>query len=473
MSPRREKSLATTMFASVLAYTVAIVGCFVIVFSATFYGAVEKEAESRLLSVARTIAATLDADPGNETALLEAQLPSGLRYTLIEPDGSVDFDSRGDTLGNHNDRPEVQEARNNGSGSVARHSQTLDEDTLYAAVALDSGAVVRVAEKRPSPFAVLEAIAGPMAAAIALAALLSVALSRVLARRIVSPLDAVDVADPLGGTVYKETLPLLSRIHDQQRQLVDQNRELTRAEGMRREFSANVSHEMKTPLQVIAGYAELMAAGTVPSEDVQRFSEIITQEAANMTALIDDVLVLSRLDDPVTEGTLTEPVELLSLAKETIDRLQPLARARDVELCAYGSTAELLGNKGLLMQITVNLVSNAIRYSSPGGRVTVTTGKNVIAEAGASGPEAFVRVKDNGCGIAPEEQEKIFERFYRVDKSRSKESGGTGLGLAIAKHAALFHDARIVVDSAPGQGSTFTVFFAVDDPARNAAASLG
>lgn len=178
-----------------------------------------------------------------------------------------------------------------------------------------------------------------------------------------------------------------------------------------------------------------------------------------MGALIDDVLTLSRIEDPLFENAGKEGLELLEFVTQTVQRLLPLAEGRGVFLRAFGSSVDVVGNRQLLGQLVSNLVSNAIRYSEPGGEVTVVVGKTLVSEGACDAPEAFVKVKDEGCGIALEEQEKIFERFYRVDKSRSKESGGTGLGLAIAKHAASFHGASITVESALGQGSVFTVHF--------------
>lgn len=238
------------------------------------------------------------------------------------------------------------------------------------------------------------------------------------------------------------------------------------AESLRRDFSANVSHEMKTPLQVISGYAELMANGMVPPEDMQKFSALIYQEAQAMRALIDDVLVLSHLDEKPLGADEATVVDLATLANHAVSRLEKPAADAAVTILLETQPAKVRGNETLLEQMIYNLVENAIRYNRPNGqvRVEVSTEEEpdaptAIATDVESSPARFaiVRVTDTGPGIPPEAREKIFERFYRLDKSRSKETGGTGLGLAIVKHAAQHHAGSVEVTSEEGTGSTFTV----------------
>ncbi len=463
MDARAPRRLSATLFLSIFAYSILAIACFAAAFSAFFYFSQESEEEARLLAIAESAARAMgDASVEQDVAALGSQFEEGIRYTLVGPDGSVLFDSEGEVSANHSDRPEIVQARQNGEGSVARHSETLGTDAVYAAVAMEGGNVLRLSEHRESYVAIAESIAFPLLATFVLVGVMSLALSRLLTARIVAPFDKIDVAEPMANQAYLEMEPLLRRINEQQRQLIEQNRELARAENLRREFSANVSHEMKTPLQVISGYAELMRDGVATEEDARRFAGIMSEESARMGALIDDVLTLSRIEDPLFENAGKENLELMGLVGQVVQRLLPLAEGREVLLRALGSSVEVVGNRQLLSQLFSNLVSNAIRYSDPGGEVTVMVGKTLMADGEVVSPEAFVKVKDDGCGIAPEEQDKIFERFYRVDKSRSKESGGTGLGLAIAKHAASFHGATITVDSAPGQGSVFTVRFPLE-----------
>lgn len=319
---------------------------------------------------------------------------------------------------------------------------------------------------------------------------LAFAVSRALTSSIMRPLDELDPAEPWKASVYAEMQPLLARIDSQQRTLRAQNEELAQAESMRRDFSANVSHEMKTPLQVISGYAELMENGLVPPEDVPRFAGLIYQESQAMRALINDVLILSRLDELPPDAAAAAPVEVLGVARRAADRLAKLAEERDVSVEVAGAPTTVAGNEGLMEQMLYNLIENAIRYNEPGGQVRVevsseaaasAAGAGAVAEEGAragtdaasvaisaagepSGkedvsPTVVVRVADDGPGIPEDQREKIFERFYRLEKSRSKETGGTGLGLAIVKHGAQRHGGTIEVGGEEGRGATFTLRF--------------
>lgn len=227
------------------------------------------------------------------------------------------------------------------------------------------------------------------------------------------------------------------------------NERLAWAENLRREFTANVSHEMKTPLQVISGYAELMANGMVPPDDMRKFAGLIYEEAQAMRALINDVLVLSHLDETAPGAETRNPVNLASVAERVVHRLEAPAREARVAVELSAEPVEVLGNETLLEQMIYNLVENAVRYNESSGQVRV--------QVSQEGPDAVVRVADTGPGIPESAQEKIFERFYRLDKSRSKETGGTGLGLAIVKHAALYHNGEVTLESEEGQGTTFTV----------------
>ncbi len=457
------KSLSSALLRSIFVYTIVILLCFSCVFSAFHYFVYEKGEEQALAGITEQAARILDGqDAQDAIRILEQQFSDDLRYTLIDREGNVVFDSDGFQGENHADRPEVKEAEEKGTSSITRYSSTLGQDTVYSAVLLSSGNVLRLAEQRASFFAVFEITAPALGVALLGAILLAIAASRILTRWVLTPLNSIDIANPLDNAAYDEMQPLLERIEVQQQQLKDQNKELARAENLRREFSANVSHELKTPLQVISGYAELLSQEEVPEEDKRRFAGIILSESEDMTALINDVLVLSRIDDPVLKNAGREEVELLSFVHDVVNRFDPLSAKRSVRIRCLGSTVTVKANRGLLDQLVSNLVSNAVKYSEAKSEVVVSVGKNLAVATSDNTPEAYIKVKDSGCGIPSEEQEKIFERFYRVDKSRSKESGGTGLGLAIAKHAAAFHDASITVESVVGQGSVFTVHFPIN-----------
>lgn len=492
------RRLSTTIFGTILAYSLFIMVFFGGVFSFVFYFSSEHRAEEHLEMIAENAAHALNAagastqfpassatdttthtEPGAPTtispdaenltptdpdadalAILRYQFNEGIRYTLIDADGDVLFDSQGDLSDDHSNRPEVVEAIQTGKSALARYSDTLGQDLLYAAIELDSGSILRLSEQRESSLSFAESLAFPFCVALIISAAFSSIVARLIMRHLVAPLERVDISAPLEADTYEEMRPFLARIDAQRSQLEAQNQELARAENMRREFSANVSHELKTPLQVISGYAELLESPNIPAQDAHRFAHVMGEEATHMRELIDDVLTLSRLDDPVLENAGKEPVELFALTKAAAEALLPLAEKNEVIVRVLGSNTEIIGNPTLLDQLVRNIIGNAIAYSNRGSEVTVMVGKTLVAEGLNSeldAPEAYIRVKDTGIGISPKDQDKIFERFYRVDKSRSKERGGTGLGLAIAKHAATFHGGSISVDSQPGKGSTFTI----------------
>ena len=219
------------------------------------------------------------------------------------------------------------------------------------------------------------------------------------------------------------------------------------AERNRREFTANVSHELKTPLQGIIGSAELLENGMVRPDDVPRFVGHIRGEAQRLVTLINDILRLSELDEG---GSLpTEPVELLSLCTDTVKSLESAAQQRQITMTVTGEAVTVPGVRRLLTETVFNLCDNAIKYNKDGGSVAVAVGRD--------GPDAVVTVADTGIGIPPEHQGRVFERFYRVDKSHSKASGGTGLGLSIVKHAVAYHHGTVTLDSREGEGTTFTL----------------
>ena len=481
----RAASLFGTVFGSVLGLTVAVVLVVTLALIAIFYLDSGRSVEEELSAAALDVAEGLNAvDESDYIALLESQLSDSVRYTLIDADGAVLYDSEADVaeMGNHADRPEVSGADSDGA-VVERYSETLATDTVYAAVRLDDGMVVRLSQTHQSLLSFLSRMAVPIVVALVLAVLLAFVLSRVLTRRIMKPIDSLDFSEVLNNEVYEEMQPLLIRIDEQQNQLKQQNAELAEADNMRRDFSSNVSHEMKTPLQVISGYAELMKSGMVDPADYQKFSTLIYDEAQNMRSLINDVLMLSKLDESAFERDLTTPIDLLDVARHASERLEALAEERGVRVSVEGCSASIVGNETLAGEMLHNLIENGIRYNHEGGTVVVSVGRETVPHALPTGDrgltpqqavayrsspsgspldaqeQVVVRVSDTGPGIAPELQEKVFERFFRIDKSRSKETGGTGLGLAIVKHAVLYHSGTISVDSVEGQGTTFELRF--------------
>ncbi len=446
------RRLSTTIFIALVASALACVVAAFLGTAAVYYAAHENGEAQRLSSVAQKASDALGPlDEAGRKAMLDAQLPGPERYTLVSGDGAVLFDSAG-AEENHGNRPEVLEAEKAGTAAVSRHSATLGRDMLYVARRLPGGDVLRVSEERESFVAFAGSFVAPAAVVMAAVAGFAAVGSRIITKRIVAPFAALDDARVAPGC-YREVAPLLQRIHEQQDLLREQNAELARADTLRRDFSANVSHEMKTPLQIISGYAEIIDQGIADEADTHAFAHIIYDEARRMRRLIDDVLTLSRMDEPL--GTEHEPVDLLELAGSVVRRMGPVAEAAEVGLRALGSPLVAEANARLLDQALSNLVENAVRYSPAGSQVTVSVAKDCHAAAAGAGAEAAASERDEGCGLAPEEQAKVFERFYRVDKSRSKETGGTGLGLAIVKHAVEQCGGTVELDSEPGRGSVF------------------
>lgn len=481
------------------------------------------------------------------------------RLTWIAADGSVLYDTKtnAESLENHASRAEVSQALATGTGESTRYSSTLMEKTMYYAQRLDDGTVLRISISRATVGMIAVGMIQPLLIVLIVALILSGLLARRLSRRIVDPLNSLDLEHPLDNDAYEELSPLLKRIHHQHVEIQTQLRELREktdeftqitgsmreglvlldehgsilsinaaaqalfgadaqcvgrdfltiersheisaaiqaaaadghsevraeraghvyqfdisritsdgkflgtvilafditeqefAERNRREFTANVSHELKTPLQGIIGSAELIENGMVKPGDLPRFVGHIHAEAARLVTLIDDIIRLSQLDEG--DAMPTEPVDLLAVSQEAAENLHDAAAARNVTVSVTGQPAVLPGVRRLIYEIVYNLCDNAIKYNRDGGRVDVT----VAADAGGSS----ITVADTGIGIAPEHQARVFERFYRVDKSHSKASGGTGLGLSIVKHAVQYHHGRIELESTPGTGTTIRVVF--------------
>lgn len=471
-SPLKVKSLSGRIFVSVLAFVLGALVVVAVTLTAVFYLLYANEVESGLMAQAHEAAAALEESPSEEASeeALAEQFDGVMRYTLIASDGEVLFDSDADehAMPNHADRPEIAEAKAEGQALAVRYSDTLQTDTVYAAVGLSDGGVIRLSESRASLVAFLGSMVAPAAIITCVAGVLVFALSKLLTRRIMKPIDALDFANPLENEIYEEMDPLLFRIDEQQRQLKQQNVELAQAESMRRDFSSNVSHEMKTPLQVISGYAELMKNDMVDPADRRKFAGLIYEEAQAMRSLINDVLTLSRLDETTLAETDAESVDVSALARRVSLRLESFAADNAVKVRVSGGPAYIMGNETMVEEMLYNLMENGIRYNREGGEVLMAVSLEPTAggpfgegdKAEAEDATVVIRVKDTGPGIPEEYRDKIFERFFRVDKSRSKETGGTGLGLAIVKHTVLYHHGTIEVDSAVGKGTTFTVRFA-------------
>lgn len=401
----------------------------------------------------------------DDHALLDQIELGDTRVTLVAGDGTVMFDS--DELAadmvNHADRPEIAEALADGDGISERSSTTMGETMLYNAVRLDDGSVIRLSKRQEGYLSIFFTLLIPLLALGAVAALVAWAAARREAKAIIAPLELVDLDHPKRNmdNAYQEMVPMLERIENQRQELKRQMRVLADNDRMRREFTANITHELKTPLTAISGYAELIGSGMVASEDDKRdFAMRIYKEAGRLTSLVNDILTLSNLDeaehsadaDAASVLGSREPVDLPRLLDTVYQRLEGVAARQGILLTVSACPAVIEGVPRLLDEMVYNLASNAIRYNKPDGSVLLSCGSNKDGRP-------YIRVSDTGIGIADDEHEKIFERFYRVDKSRSKARGGTGLGLAIVKHAAVFHNAELEVESELGKGTCITVTF--------------
>ena len=481
------------------------------------------------------------------------------RLTWVGADGTVIFDSHADaaSMENHASREEIKEALVSGTGSSTRHSATLTEQTIYEATRLNDGSVLRISVSRATALLLVLGMIQPIVIVLVIAIALSAWLAHRMAKRVVEPLNKLDLEKPMENDTYEEISPLLHRIHAQHKEIKYQMNALKRkqdefeqitgnmkealvlldntgrivsinpaakalfgadstcvgedfltidrkqnmrmaldeanaqghadfrtkkngreyqfdlsridsdgknhgivilafditeqvnAEKHRQEFTANVSHELKTPLQSIIGSAELMENGIVKEEDIPRFIGHIRKEASRLVFLIDDIIRLSQLDEGAEMPH--EDVSLKVLSEEICETLADAAKLKDVSLEVTGDDGVINGVRRLLYEVVYNLCDNAIKYNTPGGKVEVA----VTEQQGA----VKISVSDTGIGIAPEHQDKVFERFYRVDKSHSKQSGGTGLGLSIVKHAVQYHHGKITMESELNKGTTISVLF--------------
>ena len=367
------------------------------------------------------------------------------RVTRIDADGTVLYDSGGDErlLENHKGREEVKQALASGEGEITRMSDTRDREMYYYATMLDDGTVLRVSKNMESLAGTAFRMLPVMFLIAAVMILLTVILASWQTRRLIKPINELDIEHPLDNMVYEELTPLLTAM-DQS------NREKEQVSNMRTEISANVSHELKTPLTSISGYAEIMKNGLVRPQDIPNFSERIYKEARRLITLVEDIIKLSKLDEESVELE-KEDVELYGLCREIVSRLSPQANARRVQVSVQGEQVVYRGIRQILDEMIYNICENAIKYNNEGGRVVVWCGKTLNG--------AKISVTDNGIGIPEEHLDRIFERFYRVDKSHSKERGGTGLGLSIVKHGAILHGANVQVESKVGEGPRIDILF--------------
>ncbi|MFR2620960.1 MAG: ATP-binding protein [Clostridia bacterium] len=370
-----------------------------------------------------------------------------LRITMIKKDGKVFYDSFADVkkMENHANRQEVRQALKHGNGKAIRTSDTMDKSTFYYAVRLDDGNILRVAKESRSIWSVFIKVTPAILILILVIFAISKMLSDVLTKSLLLPIEEMsenlDHLDDI--TTYKELMPFINTIQEQHKNILMNAK-------MRQEFTANVSHELKTPLTAISGYSELIQNGMTNEEETIRFAGEIHKSAKRLLTLINDTIRLSQLDTS-EQKVIYEAIDLYKIAEDCVNMLKFSAENHGIDISIHGTNAYLEGNREMLEEVVYNLCDNAIRYNNEGGKVEVTV-KPVKGKI-------YLCVEDNGIGISKEHQERIFERFYRVDKSRSKSTGGTGLGLAIVKHIIQQHGAHMELTSEKGKGTKIEIEF--------------
>jgi two-component system phosphate regulon sensor histidine kinase PhoR len=350
---------------------------------------------------------------------------------------------------NHEQRPEVKDAFTHGSGDSMRTSDTMQTNTYYYALRLDDGTVLRVARDASSGTNIFLNAMPMVVVIIVLIVLACVVLADYLTKKLINPIAAIaNRLDETEGSstntiVYKELEPFVKTIRTQHENILS-------AAKMRQDFTASVTHELKTPLTAISGYAELVENKMTTEEQTIVFAGEIRKNAERLLTLINDIIRLSELDHAEL-STEFEMLDLFELTKECAELLQVSATRRGIHLSVEGQKCVVRGNRDMLRELIENLCQNAIRYNNEGGKVWVSVCNREN--------HAELVVADNGIGIPKDHQDRVFERFYRVDKSRSKATGGTGLGLAIVKHIVAIHSAKIQLESDVGQGTTISVRF--------------
>ncbi len=393
----------------------------------------------------RMFAVEMNGEAETQSAL--HSLEEDIRVTLVHADGTVYYDNFADpnAMDNHADRPEIRQALENGSGSDIRNSSTVDQSAFYYAVRLKNGDVMRLAQEASNIWSVYFRSMPLIVLLAAGMACVSLYLAHLLTARLVQPIERMTahLNNVSGVARYPELEPFMDMIEQQ-------HEEILRSANMRVEFTANVSHELKTPLTSISGYAELIESGMAQGEQAKTFAAEIHKSANRLLTLINDIIRLSQMDAPMPDLKF-EPVDLAQIATNTFEQLEMSARKADVTLQLDAKPAMVEADRQMMDELLYNLCDNAIRYNVHGGSVKL--------EVRPIRDKVIVCVQDTGIGISPENQEHVFERFYRVDKSRSMATGGTGLGLAIVKHIAVKHNAQIELESELGRGTKISVIF--------------
>lgn len=446
MGKRDDKRLKKVINLEFITFSLVAIAVTMVLSTFIFYEVYKAEIIRDLKGYAEVLKNTEDFDE-DDTGVYASVDTNDLRLTLVAPDGRVLYDNQADetSMQNHLDRPEIAEAFENGDGQVIRRSATLNKSTYYYAILLKSGRVLRIARETNNVISMFLAAVPVMLIVMAILVLVTIIVTHYLTRNILKPIEqmANSLDDDTHIVAYKEMRPFIDMIQKQHADIV-------KSSQMRQEFTANVSHELKTPLTSISGYSELIETGMATEADVHHFATEIHKNSNRLLTLINDIIRLSELD--VSEDTpLMEKIDLAVIARTATDMLAINAEKNSVTLSYNGSHGYIYANKMMMEELVYNLTDNAIRYNNKNGSVDVSV-KTVD-------DKVVLRVKDTGIGIPKEHQERIFERFYRVDKSRSKSTGGTGLGLAIVKHIVARNNAVLDMISEPGKGTDISVTF--------------
>lgn len=430
----------------IFAFGVSVITITAVLILSVFYSYSDNQLKEQLRVVESVVENQLAQD--DDTAFISNHIDKNVRITLVAKDGTVIADSQesANKLSNHLNRQEIQQAIKNGEATVTRHSDTQKKKVYYFAKQLDNGNVLRVSAEAKSIGKFFSDYIIYIFLCIIVVIVAAVFVSMGITKSIVKPItqlgQSLDNIDKFKSD--EELKPLVNA-------LLQQKKKQKMLDKQKKQFTANVSHELKTPLTSIAGYAELIETGMAKPEDIKPFAGVIRKQALRLVSLSEDIIQLSQLEESDDEDMSFESVNLYEIAQRCVEALNINAINKCVTLNLTGEECYIRGKAQLVEELVYNLCDNAIRYNKENGNVTVTV---TPLEKGAS-----VSVKDTGIGIPQKYQERIFERFFRVDKSRSKATGGTGLGLAIVKHITQLHDAKLEISSEEGKGTEIIVTF--------------
>lgn len=430
----------------IFAFGVSVITITAVLILSVFYSYSDNQLKEQLRVVESVVENQLAQD--DDTSFISNHIDKNVRITLVANDGTVIADSQesANKLGNHLNRQEIQQAIKNGEATVTRHSDTQEKKVYYFAKQLDNGNILRVSAEAKSIGKFFSDYIIYILLCIIVVIVTAVFVSMGITKSIVKPItqlgQSLDNIDKFKSD--EELKPLVNA-------LLQQKKKQKMLDKQKKQFTANVSHELKTPLTSIAGYAELIETGMAKPEDIKPFAGVIRKQALRLVNLSEDIIQLSQLEESDDEDMSFESVNLYEIAQRCVEALNINAINKCVTLNLTGEECYIRGKAQLVEELVYNLCDNAIRYNKENGNVTVTV---TPLEKGAS-----VSVKDTGIGIPKKYQERIFERFFRVDKSRSKATGGTGLGLAIVKHITQLHDAKLEISSEEGKGTEIIVTF--------------